>query len=347
MARQAEQQYAYEDRIAELRARIDRTTSRQLLDQEQFEQKLDDLLRRQSTLESRATALGGLSDPGATGAFAPERSQFSGFFGERAVQAATDAPSSITIRCRQPQERQRGRRSPRSLRASPPHSIASTNASSSLSPTCRSVMRTKRANCAACSPISDFKLEDHPGERRAFRAGANAGRRQRFRARGDPHQYQLAREAEQLSRSLVIHTDPQADCRRDRHHLDLRRAYRSVLAHSRHAYRHRFPRRDRRSDLRDRGGYGQRRGLERRLRQDGGSRPRQRARHPLRPSVADHGHGRRHGSGSGRKSGAWARPAARPARICITKRASMAKRSIRKNSSTPARGSTRRTRTRE
>jgi len=71
MARQAEQQYAYEDRIAELRARIDRTTSRQLLDQEQFEQKLDDLLRRQSTLESRATAIGGISDPGATGALRP------------------------------------------------------------------------------------------------------------------------------------------------------------------------------------------------------------------------------------------------------------------------------------
>ena len=51
IARQAEQQNAYEDRIAELRARIDRTTSRQLLDQEQFEQKLDDLMRRQSTLE--------------------------------------------------------------------------------------------------------------------------------------------------------------------------------------------------------------------------------------------------------------------------------------------------------
>jgi len=32
IARQAEQQNAYEDRIAELRARIDRTTSRQLLD---------------------------------------------------------------------------------------------------------------------------------------------------------------------------------------------------------------------------------------------------------------------------------------------------------------------------
>ena len=59
IARQTEQQYAYEDRIAELRARIDRTTSRQLLDQEQFEQKLDDLMRRQSSLESHATALGG------------------------------------------------------------------------------------------------------------------------------------------------------------------------------------------------------------------------------------------------------------------------------------------------
>src|SRR5580704_12013601 len=54
LARQAEQQYAYEDRIAELRAQIDRTTSRQMLDQEQFEQKLNDLLRRQAALESRA-----------------------------------------------------------------------------------------------------------------------------------------------------------------------------------------------------------------------------------------------------------------------------------------------------
>ena len=73
MARQAQQQYAYEDRIAELRARIDRTTSRQLLDQEQFEQKLDDLLRRQATLESRAAALVGVVDPPATGSIRPSR----------------------------------------------------------------------------------------------------------------------------------------------------------------------------------------------------------------------------------------------------------------------------------
>jgi murein DD-endopeptidase MepM/ murein hydrolase activator NlpD len=62
IARQAEMQYAYEDRIAELRAKVDRTTSRQLLDQEQFDQKLDQIMRRQTALESRAAALGSLPD---------------------------------------------------------------------------------------------------------------------------------------------------------------------------------------------------------------------------------------------------------------------------------------------
>ena len=67
IARQAEMQYAYEDRIAELRAKVDRTTSRQLLDQEQFDQKLDQIMRRQTALESRATALGAIPDTAATG----------------------------------------------------------------------------------------------------------------------------------------------------------------------------------------------------------------------------------------------------------------------------------------
>ncbi|MBV9564232.1 MAG: M23 family metallopeptidase [Bradyrhizobium sp.] len=69
IARQAEMQYAYEDRIAELRAKVDRTTSRQLLDQEQFEQKLDQIMRRQTVLESRATALGTIPD--VTGSIRP------------------------------------------------------------------------------------------------------------------------------------------------------------------------------------------------------------------------------------------------------------------------------------
>ena len=59
IGRQAELQFAYEDRIAELRAQVDRVTSRQLLDQEQFEKKLDVLLQKQSTLEQRSAALGG------------------------------------------------------------------------------------------------------------------------------------------------------------------------------------------------------------------------------------------------------------------------------------------------
>jgi murein DD-endopeptidase MepM/ murein hydrolase activator NlpD len=71
IAHQAEMQYAYEDRIAELRAKVDRTTSRQLLDQEQFDQKLDQIMRRQTTLESRAAALGGLPDLQVTGSIRP------------------------------------------------------------------------------------------------------------------------------------------------------------------------------------------------------------------------------------------------------------------------------------
>jgi murein DD-endopeptidase MepM/ murein hydrolase activator NlpD len=71
IARQTAQQYAYEDRIAELRARVDRTTSRQLLDQEQFQQKLDELARRQAMLESRASALSGAGDPPTTGSIRP------------------------------------------------------------------------------------------------------------------------------------------------------------------------------------------------------------------------------------------------------------------------------------
>jgi murein DD-endopeptidase MepM/ murein hydrolase activator NlpD len=71
IARQAEMQYAYEDRIAELRAKVDRTTSRQLLDQEQFDQKLDQIMRRQTALESRATALGAMPDASVTGSIRP------------------------------------------------------------------------------------------------------------------------------------------------------------------------------------------------------------------------------------------------------------------------------------
>src|SRR5580698_7445953 len=93
IARQAEMQYAYEDRIAELRAKVDRTTSRQLLDQEQFDQKLDQIMRRQTTLESRATALGAIPDVQVTGSLkAPSR----GTTASEPPPSGTPKPSPIS-----------------------------------------------------------------------------------------------------------------------------------------------------------------------------------------------------------------------------------------------------------
>jgi murein DD-endopeptidase MepM/ murein hydrolase activator NlpD len=63
---QAEVRFSYEDQIAEMRARIDRAASRQMLDQEQLAQKLEQLVRRQSILEGRANMLGTLTDPGSS-----------------------------------------------------------------------------------------------------------------------------------------------------------------------------------------------------------------------------------------------------------------------------------------
>jgi murein DD-endopeptidase MepM/ murein hydrolase activator NlpD len=71
IGRQANMQFAYEDRIAELRAQVDRITSRQLLDQEQFEHKLNTLLKRQTLLDQRTSALSG--DTITTGSIKPAR----------------------------------------------------------------------------------------------------------------------------------------------------------------------------------------------------------------------------------------------------------------------------------
>jgi murein DD-endopeptidase MepM/ murein hydrolase activator NlpD len=71
IARQADMQFGYEDRIADLRAQIDRISSRQLIDQEQYEQRLDQVLRRQALLESRTTTLNSLHDPAVTGSVRP------------------------------------------------------------------------------------------------------------------------------------------------------------------------------------------------------------------------------------------------------------------------------------
>jgi murein DD-endopeptidase MepM/ murein hydrolase activator NlpD len=59
IARQAEMQTTYEDRIAELRARVDRIVIGRFLDEKQVEQQVSALLRRQAALEQRALGLTG------------------------------------------------------------------------------------------------------------------------------------------------------------------------------------------------------------------------------------------------------------------------------------------------
>jgi murein DD-endopeptidase MepM/ murein hydrolase activator NlpD len=93
IARQAQMQYGYEDRIAELRIQVDRLASRQLLDQEQYEQKLDQLVRRETLLESRTSALSSLPDLTTTGAARSSRTLISG---ERGATAAPPKPSPIS-----------------------------------------------------------------------------------------------------------------------------------------------------------------------------------------------------------------------------------------------------------
>lgn len=70
IARQARMQHEYEDRITALRAQVDRVTSRQLLDQQIVEEKVDKLLQQQLELSSRSGRLGTLDD----GAEAPTAS---------------------------------------------------------------------------------------------------------------------------------------------------------------------------------------------------------------------------------------------------------------------------------
>ncbi len=94
IARQTEMQLAYEDRIAELRTQVDRITSRQLLDQGQYEHRLDQLLRRQALLESRANALSALPDPNPTGSVKPQRREASANVTGSGRQPRPDLPTS-------------------------------------------------------------------------------------------------------------------------------------------------------------------------------------------------------------------------------------------------------------
>lgn len=107
MARQARMQHDYEDRIAALRAQVDRVTSRQLLDQQVVEKKVEKLLEQQAALTSRHGRMGNLleraEDSGVVpkgapiplaNAMAPEKhASLSG--GARAIQSLLSSPQKI------------------------------------------------------------------------------------------------------------------------------------------------------------------------------------------------------------------------------------------------------------
>jgi len=61
IARQARLQHAYEDRVASLRSDVDRLTSRQLLNQQAFDQRMSELVDRQAALDARQDIIAGIS----------------------------------------------------------------------------------------------------------------------------------------------------------------------------------------------------------------------------------------------------------------------------------------------
>jgi murein DD-endopeptidase MepM/ murein hydrolase activator NlpD len=71
IARETSRQYAYEDRIAALRADIDRYASKALLDQDGVESRVDELATRQAELESRQSLVSALADMLQTNGIAP------------------------------------------------------------------------------------------------------------------------------------------------------------------------------------------------------------------------------------------------------------------------------------
>lgn len=73
IARQARIQHEYEDRISALRAQVDRVTSRQLLDQQVVEKKVEKLMERQSALTDRHGKINELLERAETvGAVSPD-----------------------------------------------------------------------------------------------------------------------------------------------------------------------------------------------------------------------------------------------------------------------------------
>ena len=320
-------QFAYEDRIAELRAQVDRITSRQLLDQEQFEQKLEQILRRQATLESRASTLSGMPDPTPTGSIrsrpapiadpatrrpAPKPSPISDtvIFTAPPDREARLESRALPSRAQARRRRGRSHRGRRRGHAGAPAGLARP--------------RRGAADRGAQHAGRALRLQGQAHPRRARRsrhrsarsAGAAAGRRPAdpfvpltLRKDAGAFERQLYRinvaraQVDQLDAHARRRAGAQADhparstCRPASACAWIRSSARPAM-HTGLDFRSEH----RRPGARHRQRHGRHRGLERRLRQDGRDRPRQRLLDPLRPPVGDRREGRPEGAGSARSS---------------------------------------------
>lgn len=151
IARQAEMQYAYEDRIADLRAKVDRSTSRQMLDQEQFDQKLDQVVKRQTMLEQRASALGNLPDSGITGSIRPTAR------GPVSETAPKPSPISDTVIFVAPPDREARlqSRNPRSIETQPTKFAKAQGVDSALGRLQASLDQVERSQLATLANVEE------------------------------------------------------------------------------------------------------------------------------------------------------------------------------------------------
>ena len=112
LQQQTEMQYAYEDRLAAMRTHLDRVASRQLVDQDSLEAKVQNLTVRHSQLETRQAIVNQLAETAAPGLPKPQAAAaaplITGSISAYAPMPAKPlpAPDSFTLR-HQPPEAQK------------------------------------------------------------------------------------------------------------------------------------------------------------------------------------------------------------------------------------------------
>ncbi|AWN49871.1 peptidase M23 [Methylobacterium terrae] len=96
MERQSAMQYAYEERISALRARLDRVATQKLLEQDGVETRLADIAGRQVALESRQAMLAGLAEQAGIAA-GEDGSALAGAWTARETRPLPSPPAQVPV----------------------------------------------------------------------------------------------------------------------------------------------------------------------------------------------------------------------------------------------------------